>query len=1731
MKNRKFTYVKVFALAVVFSAALLTLTAGKADAAVFGTVTPLTTSGQTVKAISNPVALFKLSLGTDESSKVISDITIGFTGTGFATTDLLPATAGVLVYQSIDGTFDATGETVLNTILTWTSATASILMPPGLSIEQGTPSLSYFIAVKTSTTIATTDVIMATIPINGINTDGANDLPVSATPLVNALSADIVPPAAINVSQFVFQQNASTTHDFISKTSTASVGIEGDVIKVYTAGDVLLGQATFNGAGYFAPIDVGDNQNASVKIQVVDNAGNTSGAAITKTGNDITTPTVTSISVFTDRVAMTLSENVDGMKAMDCSHYTVNGSALTCSGPGTPFVEFQGNKITIKSITPALSGTISFAVVATGPTTNITDINGGANPLTYSSSSISVGSLTLPTVDLITPKTGAPGDTVTITGSNFGAGPAGDNFKVFFSGGFSQQTGPLPPIEATSISSWSATSITAVVPAGASGGPVNVMVSGLMSDMGQNTFFDILKPYTFKIFYNGLGAPNAMPDVDAASISVAIGSPSGMRVYSTTDTTNILTYTNATDEFSIATVSNMGWTWAFDTRGAYLNSNGAQIDTSATQSIVLVTATRSISGTITLGSPCAAGGQNQWIAVMAMPEFQEQSGGGGQNGPMNVQPSFFKTNSSCVATYGIGVINNGVYRVEANIPPDMSGSSSVSSSPFISSGSLSVTINDTTPTATGKNFTFTSANRRIYGTLKGPDNTNISETDLRDMFVGAYQPIENGKGTMTKPTLVSGVAKFVLYVSEGTWKVNVNGPKIPFPVEAQYDVTSVNTLTATLGPTIVISPPSDFIEGYVRDSAGNGLSNVSIYSWREGGPGGGGANTDSQGYYKIYTSAGTGYHVGANSRDYGFLGEQTSITVSGSNHPTVNFSVTSSGFYTISGTVTKGGVALPNAFVFVTQGQFGPGLGGNQTNSSGVYSFSVKPLSATTDYYIHVGVMGKGDLYLGKVNVAGNATVITGNITSNDITITSDTVDVRISPSSLFTQAFVGVHSTTGGAFTDTDLATSGNPFRQYKLDVQRPSSGTTTYYLDGGIPGYGPLPQMEITLSSAGVFGGNASVSAAGIVTIVLNSNMYEVSGTVSGDNVLGARVWAGGPAGGADTTIASTSGAFSIKLRAGTYDIGVNKPGYSGNKINLALSAATTTIALTLSANTSSIAGTVYLPDGTTPASNAWVWATDGAGGWSGSPTDASGVYSLGVTAGDWTIDAAGDGYTATSRKASAGATGVNITLTAIAGFDPKLQNSPMTPSSGGIVQGEGVKVDFPQNSLGTDTNSGTVEVKKTTNIPKTDNMRIIGGSGKEITAKTSTGQAINTLSSAANITLTLTRTEATDSGLTFDELKTLKISYWDSTSSSWSEIQTVTTLNPATATTIAGLDADPAITMVGTVTHLSTFAPTLPTNIAAPGAPTGVTATAGNGSVALSWTASSGATKYDIYQKSGTEYPYLAQTTSTSYTVSSLTNGTEYTFKVSALNASDQESAASSAVSATPAAPVVASSGGGTWIPPVTTPAPTPTPIPTPTPAGQQQAQSQGGATLLRVEGDYRVYVVNNGVKSWVKTLAEFNAKGYKWENVSVVKAGVLGAYPDATESAADAVAKGATLLRAEGDHKVYVINNGSKTWIKTAEEFTAKGLKWEDVVVVKSGDLASYPEAAGATVGGKVKVKVSKLNVRSEGSVKGKILTKVTLGQLLDLMAESNGWFKIKLANGTEGWVSGQYSAKQ
>jgi hypothetical protein len=100
---------------------------------------------------------------------------------------------------------------------------------------------------------------------------------------------------------------------------------------------------------------------------------------------------------------------------------------------------------------------------------------------------------------------------------------------------------------------------------------------------------------------------------------------------------------------------------------------------------------------------------------------------------------------------------------------------------------------------------------------------------------------------------------------------------------------------------------------------------------------------------------------------------------------------------------------------------------------------------------------------------------------------------------------------------------------------------------------------------------------------------------------------------------------------------------------------------------------------------------------------------------------------------------------------------------------------------------------------------------------------------------------------------------------------------------------------------------------TPVTPPAAPTGLAATPGNAQVSLTWSASSGASSYNVYRSttSGGSYAKIINVATTTYTNTGPTNGTTYYFVVTALN-SGGESSFSNQASATPSASVSWSNG---------------------------------------------------------------------------------------------------------------------------------------------------------------------------------------------------------------------------
>ena len=176
-----------------------------------------------------------------------------------------------------------------------------------------------------------------------------------------------------------------------------------------------------------------------------------------------------------------------------------------------------------------------------------------------------------------------------------------------------------------------------------------------------------------------------------------------------------------------------------------------------------------------------------------------------------------------------------------------------------------------------------------------------------------------------------------------------------------------------------------------------------------------------------------------------------------------------------------------------------------------------------------------------------------------------------------------------------------------------------------------------------------------------------------------------------------------------------------------------------------------------------------------------------------------------------------------------------------------------------------------------------------------------------------------------------------------------------------------------------------------------------------------------------------------------------------------------------------------------------------------------------TLLRARGDHKVYVIQNNKRKHITSAEAFNNAGYKWEDIQDVDSSQIDIYEDESSSSV-------TLLRAIGGHKVYIIRNNKRKHIASAEAFNNAGYKWEDIQDVDSSQVDAYEEESGsvlpASTVASIKITFDWLRVRKDNTTESSILGMVYEGESYEVLDKKNGWYKIKSKIGI-GWVSGVY----
>ena len=113
-----------------------------------------------------------------------------------------------------------------------------------------------------------------------------------------------------------------------------------------------------------------------------------------------------------------------------------------------------------------------------------------------------------------------------------------------------------------------------------------------------------------------------------------------------------------------------------------------------------------------------------------------------------------------------------------------------------------------------------------------------------------------------------------------------------------------------------------------------------------------------------------------------------------------------------------------------------------------------------------------------------------------------------------------------------------------------------------------------------------------------------------------------------------------------------------------------------------------------------------------------------------------------------------------------------------------------------------------------------------------------------------------------------------------------------------------------------------------------------------------------------------------------------------------------------------------------------------------------------SLIKGTGS-KIYLLENGEKKWIATAEAFVFNGYDWNEVITVFDEELDLYPNGKNVYASNIKNG-NFVKSNNNEKVYLIENGKKRWISTAEIFMRKGYDWKKIVIISEKELEIYEE---------------------------------------------------------------------
>lgn len=104
-----------------------------------------------------------------------------------------------------------------------------------------------------------------------------------------------------------------------------------------------------------------------------------------------------------------------------------------------------------------------------------------------------------------------------------------------------------------------------------------------------------------------------------------------------------------------------------------------------------------------------------------------------------------------------------------------------------------------------------------------------------------------------------------------------------------------------------------------------------------------------------------------------------------------------------------------------------------------------------------------------------------------------------------------------------------------------------------------------------------------------------------------------------------------------------------------------------------------------------------------------------------------------------------------------------------------------------------------------------------------------------------------------------------------------------------------------------------------------------------------------------------------------------------------------------------------------------------------------------SIVRGSG-YKVYIIDGETKQWIKTADIFSKLGYKWSWIEPIEDYLLNDYKEGTAVSSAKIHPNGTLVKYPDSAAVYLLENGKKRPISSADTFNRMGLDWSRIITI-------------------------------------------------------------------------------